>query len=160
MINRKGLMSIGIALIMLIFSLIVAMVITNISSNLYKNIIRIDERKESQYKRVVIMSLKNTTDYINEDVQKPQSYFNNLTEAERTIPFDDFNFFYSDPLFQETINFPATVTVAATYVTTTEDEDTAKLNFFELYTLPDLEGAGFDYTEDEYGIIIQYESNE
>lgn len=160
MINRKGLMSIGIALIMLIFSLIVAMVITNISSNLYKNIIRIDERKESQYKRVVIMSLKNTTDYINEDVQKPQSYFNNLTEAERTISFDDFKFIYSDPLFQETINFPATVTVAATYVTTTEDEDTAKLNFFELYTLPDLEDAGFDYTEDEYGIIIQYESNE
>lgn len=152
--KRTALMSIGIALIILIFSLITAMVITNISSNLYKNIIKMDVRKESQYKRVVILSLKNGMDYSYD--QQPQSHFDSLTEDSLTWS-GDFKFILSEglaPTSESTIDFPASITLAATQVETSTEEAT-KLNFFELYTKPDL--TNFDYSEDIYGIVVQYD---
>ncbi len=158
--KSPGLMTIGIALIMLIFSLITAMVITNISSNLYKNIIKMDVRKESQYKRVVILSLKNAMDYSHGlntiNGKDRQDYYDDLTEASQTWS-REFKFILSEDLSPTnealSIDFPASVTLAATNVETSTQEAT-KLNFFELYTKPDL--INFDYDEDIYGIVVQY----
>ena len=164
--KRSGLMSIGIALIILLFTMIAAMVIYNISSNLYKNMIKMDERrKESQYKKTVILSLKNVTDYINSvgtiDGTDTQIYFNNLSDSDRKESVD-FSFRLSSglvggsedvPFPARTIVFPATVTLSATTIET----GSATLNFFELFTKPDYKAAGLDYTEDTYGIIVQEE---
>jgi len=146
--QRNGLMSIGIALIMLIFSLVAAMVISNISSNLYKNIVAMDEDKELQYRRIVVMSLKNAADKVHNE--KTQTELNDIT--------DDFtrNFTFllskdlvknpdSDTFPATVLSFPATATLAATAITTSN----ATLNFFELYT------KHKDDAEN-YGIVVQY----
>jgi len=147
--RRKGLMSIGIAIIMLLFSLIAAMVISNISSNLYKNIIVMDEGKELQYRRIVVMSLKNAADEVH--ATKTQNQLNAITVPENL----DFTFALSKDLVRNpqtesfpatVVLFPATATLAATEVFT----GNATLNYFELYTK-------HENDSENYGIVVQYE---
>jgi len=64
MCKRHGIMSMGIALIILLFSLIAAMVLTNISSNLYKNIVKLGEGREIQYRKIVVQSLYNAFEIV------------------------------------------------------------------------------------------------
>jgi len=147
--RRNGIMSIGIAIIMLLFSLIAAMVISNISSNLYKNIIVMDEDKELQYRRIVIMSLKNALDEIHQ--VKTQDQLNAIAVPKNL----DFTFALSKDLMKNpqtdsfpatVLLFPATATLAATEVFT----GSATLNYVELYTK-------YEKDEENYGIVIQYE---
>lgn len=142
--RRNGIMSIGIAIIMLLFSLIAAMVISNISSNLYKNIIVMDEDKELQYRRIVIMSLKNAAD------AKIANIISNATDT-TTVSF---TFSLSENLAKNptndsfpayTWNFPSTATVAATSVQT----QNGTFDFVELYTK-------HKDDEENYGIVVQY----
>ena len=129
---------------MLLFSLIAAMVISNISSNLYKNIIVMDEDKELQYRRIVIMSLKNAADSISATIENKSGSFSR-----------DFTFALSKDLMKNpqtdsfpatVLLFPATATLAATEVFT----GSATLNYVELYTK-------YEKDDENYGIVIQYE---
>ena len=153
--RRQGLMSIGIALILLIFSLIATMVISNISSNLYKNIIEMDEGKESQYRRIVIMSLKNVADYF--DNNRSTDYLNTITPS----PFN-FSFSLSKDLVKnpetddfpaKTYDFPATATLAATNVSSSPSSP-KRFYFVELYTNREV-----DPYDEDYGIVVQYNQN-
>jgi len=138
--NRNGLMSIGIALIMLIFSLIAAMVISNISSNLYKNIIVMDEGRELQYRRIIVMSLKNASDYIDTNYS-----FDNIQSPST----NDFLFTLSEGLVKNPnsipLTFPATASVAATGVQT----QSGTFDFIELFTK-------HKDDDENYGIVVQY----
>lgn len=136
--------STAIALILLIFSLIATMVISNISSNLYKNIVDMDEGKELQYRRIVVMSLKNAADYVS------GSGIGGIPD------FSTINFTFSlskdlvknpeSETFPATIlTFPATATLAATSVKTLN----GTWDFVELYTRP-------PEAEEDYGIVVQY----
>jgi len=138
--QRNALMSIGIALIMLIFSLVAAMVISNISSNLYKNIIVMDEGKELQYRRIVVMSLKNAADYIDNNYS-----FDSITSPAKI----NFTFSLSEALIKNSNNnlldFPATASVAATGVQT----QSGNFDFVELFTK-------YEKDDENYGIVVQY----
>jgi len=144
--RRKGLMSIGIAIIMLLFSLIAAMVISNISSNLYKNIIVMDEGKELQYRRIVVMSLKNAAD------AKKSEIINHSTVTSAV----NFTFSLSENLVKNPTNnsfpartwtFRATATLAASNVTIPSTD--ATFSFVELYTK-------HPNDNENYGIVVQY----
>jgi hypothetical protein len=128
MYRKNGLMSIGIALIMLIFSLVAAMVLSNISSNLYKTIVKMSEGKEHQYSRIVVESLYNGVGKVNLD---------DLTEgATETFDFT----FLSNEQSANPITFPATV----------EFIEKVEANYFvKLFTRHPSE-------TDMYGIVAQY----
>lgn len=148
--RRSGIMSIGIALIMLIFSLVAATVISNISSNLYKKIVVMDEDKELQYRRIVVMSLKNAADYIDdnfniEDITEPSTMNFSFAVSEALVRSPQ-----SDTFPAYTWTFPATASLAASNVTVTSPA--ATFSFVELYTKHSSD------TED-YGIVVQYDQN-
>ncbi|MDN5360629.1 MAG: hypothetical protein PWQ84_1692 [Thermotogaceae bacterium] len=141
--RRKGIISISIAIIMLLFSLIATMVISNISSNLYKNIVVMDEDKELQYRRIVVMSLKNAADAKKEKIIKSTT----------TTSMVNFTFSLSEGLMKNPdknpFTFPATATVAATNVRVPSTE--ATFSFVELYTK-------HENDTENYGIVVQYKS--
>ncbi len=137
-------MSIGIAVMLLIFTIIAATVISNISSNLIKNISEMDVGKEEQYRRIVIMSLKNAI--------KDANYTGLGIMDHATV-----NFVYavSEGLAKNksgglVIDYPASATLIST---DTEIGKATTLYFFEVYTEPSLSTTG-NATE-SYGIILQ-----
>jgi ABC-type transport system involved in multi-copper enzyme maturation permease subunit len=138
--KRKALMSIGIALILLIFSIVAVTVISNLSSNLIKNISEMDIGKEDQYKRVVIRSLQNI---LENDVYDYSTF--SVDNYSSTI----FKYSLSREMVKGSnngliINFPAT----ALFIS----DDSAY--FFELYTEPSTSTSG--NLLDTYGIVLQF----
>jgi len=108
-----------------------------------------DEDKELQYRRIVIMSLKNALDEIHQ--VKTQDQLNAIAVPKNL----DFTFALSKDLMKNpqtdsfpatVLLFPATATLAATEVFT----GSATLNYVELYTK-------YEKDEENYGIVIQYE---
>jgi len=132
--RREGLMSIGIAIIILLFSIVAAMVIYNISSNLYKTVIRLDEGKELQYRRIIIMSLKNVTDRFHNDILADETNVSTFT-------------FTFSKCGEVPDSFPATISVATASVTVKDKS----FGFLELFTKPP--------ELDTYGIVVQYDRN-
>jgi hypothetical protein len=127
MCKRHGIMSMGIALIILLFSLIAAMVLTNISSNLYKNIVKLGEGREIQYRKIVVQSLYNAFEIVDLTSLSPgetKSYSFTFQTNEQVTP----------------LTFPAT----AVFI-----EQVDSNYFVKLYTREPSK-------EDMYGIIAQY----
>jgi len=109
--RRRGFMSVGLAILMLVFSLIAAAVITNIGSNLIKTSVEMGKGQEENFSRIAIISMKNMLDEI-----KANNYPDLQVGSSTTVPL---SFKYSSDLydFGETdfvVPFAATVTLQAT----------------------------------------------
>ena len=104
-----------------------------------------DEGKELQYRRIVVMSLKNGADYVNDT--NPDQFDSVPKQSPVTFDFD-----LSEKLQHSATNslfFPATAVVAATNVEASGENYT----FVELFTKPP------DEESDIYGIVVQYKEN-
>jgi hypothetical protein len=107
--------------------LIAAMVLTNISSNLYKNIVKLGEGREIQYRKIVVQSLYNAFEIVDLTSLSPgetKSYSFTFQTNEQVTP----------------LTFPAT----AVFI-----EQVDSNYFVKLYTREPSK-------EDMYGIIAQY----
>src|SRR6056297_1821388 len=60
--KRNGMMSIGLAIVMLLFSLIATIILTNVGRNLIKASVDMGKGQEEDYTRVVVQSMKNGLD--------------------------------------------------------------------------------------------------
>lgn len=102
-----------------------------------------DEDKELQYRRIVVMSLKNAADAKKEKIIKSTT----------TTSMVNFTFSLSEGLMKNPdknpFTFPATATVAATNVRVPSTE--ATFSFVELYTK-------HENDTENYGIVVQYKS--
>ena len=121
MIRRRGVLFIGLAIIMLLFSLIAAAVIANIGSNLFKSMSKMGQGQEKNYTRIVVQSVDNGLGYLP----------NNLMEVGATsnIPTETFFFKCSTYLCDNPVL--ARFDVAATFSATTSTNDR---NVFEVLT--------------------------
>ena len=113
--RRRGFMSVGLAILMLVFSLIAAAVITNIGSNLIKTSVEMGKGQEENFSRIAIISMKNMLDEI-----KANNYPNIQVGSSTTVPL---SFKYSSDLYDFGGNdfivpFAATVTLQATLSST------------------------------------------
>ena len=122
MIRRRGVLFIGLAIIMLLFSLIAAAVIANIGSNLFKSMSKMGQGQEKNYTRIVVQSVDNGLGYLP----------NNLMEVGATsnIPPKTFFFKCSTYLCDNPV-LDARFDVAATFSATTSTNDR---NVFEVLT--------------------------
>jgi hypothetical protein len=65
--RRIGLMSIGLAIVMLLFSLIATIILTNVGRNLIKAAVDMGKGQEEAYTRIVIQSVKNGLSKFSDD---------------------------------------------------------------------------------------------
>ena len=125
MIRRRGVLFIGLAIIMLLFSLIAAAVIANIGSNLFKSMSKMGQGQEKNYTRIVVQSVDNGLGYL---VQENLTV--DMVGATSNIPPKTFFFKCSTDLCDNPV-LDARFDVAATFSATTSTNDR---NVFEVLT--------------------------
>jgi len=145
--KRKGLMSIGLAIVMLLFSLIATIILTTVGRNLIKTSVDMGKGQEEAYTRVVIQSMANALD-------KHSGSFGDLELEVRNGSLPDFTFIVSGDLNANdggelSIGFDTTADLIAT---PTVDGNTKYV--FEAYTKADFSTYGLDPVEE--GIILHY----
>jgi len=143
--KRKGMMSLGIAMWMLLFSLIAGTVIYSLSSNLMASIRKLDVGKEERYSRIVMKSMVNGLEAISLDDLGVNTADTSLS-SNTTVRF---TFIFGSGLVPAAASARITFTTDATIVLDGEEK------VFDIFTLPaPVTEPGRPYEEGE-GIIIQ-----
>ena len=144
--RRIGLMSIGLAIVMLLFSLIATIILTNVGRNLIKAAVDMGKGQEEAYTRIVVQSMKNGLD-------GHSGSFGDLEIEAVLNSVPDFSFVISSDLNAEddaelSIGFD---TVAILLATKTIAGD---MSIFDIQTEADHSTHGLDPIEE--GVIIHF----
>jgi len=151
--KRKGMMSLGIAMWMLLFSIIAGTVIYSLSANLMASIRKLDLGKEERYSRIVMKSMVNGLEAINRE-NLGVYYASDTSQSSSTTV--DFRFVFGSGLAPS----PQIATITFSTCSTMVLNDDVEV--FDILTTPSTvteQGSLYQHEEgiQGEGIIIQLE---
>ena len=148
--KRKGMLSLGIAMWMLLFSLIAGTVIYNLSANLMGSIRKLDVGKEERYSRIVMKSMVNGLEAIDRQdlgVHEDPSLNSHTRLVFRFAFGSGLNPFTAGANQTQVVTFTTTATMVL-------DDDDNDVEVFDIFTKPS-RVTEHGRPEDGEGIIIQ-----